>query len=109
MRRNKAVAAGVQYCGFLEGGPLRGRPKRPASDNEELIVDPSAKKQKRPERPTVLVWEEKIGAVQKKVTADKLSACFQCLKEYLDVYGVKCHFKTLHLQDRKCNFYDLLL
>ncbi|KAI2825390.1 hypothetical protein CBS147321_1038 [Aspergillus niger] len=29
-RRNKAVAAGIKYCGFQEGGPLRGRPKRSA-------------------------------------------------------------------------------
>lgn len=28
VRRNRAVAAGIQYCGFQEGGPLRGRPKR---------------------------------------------------------------------------------
>jgi hypothetical protein len=109
MRRNKAVAAGVKYCGFLEGGPLRGRPKRPAPDNEESIADPPAKKQKRPERPTVSVWEEKLGAVKKKATADKPSACFQCLKEYSDVYGVKRHFKSSHLQDRKCNFCDLSL
>lgn len=55
MRRNKAVAAGVKYCGFLKGGPLRGRPKRPAPDNKELIADPPAKKQKQPEQPTVSV------------------------------------------------------
>jgi hypothetical protein len=92
MRRNKAVAAGVQYCGFREGGPLRGRPKRPASDNEESIEDPPAKKQKRPERPTVSAWEEKLRGVQKSVAADKPSACFQCLKENSDVYGMKRHF-----------------
>lgn len=61
MRRNKAVMAGIQYCGFREGGPLRGRPKRPASDNEESIACPPAKKQKSPERPTVSAWEEKLG------------------------------------------------
>jgi hypothetical protein len=109
MRRNKAVMAGVQYCGFPEGGPLRGRPKRPASDNEGSIADPPTKKQKRPERPTVSAWEENVSAVKKKVAADKPSACFQCLKEYSDVYGVKRHFKTSHLQDRKCNSCDLLL
>jgi hypothetical protein len=63
MRRNKAVTAAVQYCGFHEGGPLRGRPKRPTSDDGELIADPPtnadppAEKQKRPERSTVSVWE----------------------------------------------------
>lgn len=34
MRRSKAKAAAILYCGFREGGPLRGRPKRPASDDE---------------------------------------------------------------------------
>lgn len=109
LRRNKAVAAGTQYCSFREGGPLRGRPKRPASDDATQVADPLAKKQKMQERPTVSAWEKKLGSVKEKVTADKLSACFQCLKEYSDVYGVKRHFKTLHLKDRKCNFCDLSL
>jgi hypothetical protein len=110
MRRNEAAMAGIQYCGFPEGGPLRGWPKRPVSDNEESIAEPSSKKQKRPERPTLSAWEEKLGTVKKKkVVADKPSACFQCLKEYSDVYGVKRHFKSSHLQDRKCNYCDLLL
>ncbi|KAH1515597.1 hypothetical protein KXX29_009720 [Aspergillus fumigatus] len=109
MRRNKAVMAGIQYCGFREGGPLRGRPKRPASDDREPTPDPPAKKQKTKERPTVSAWEKKLGAVKQKVAAEKPSACFQCLKEYSDVYGVKRHFKTSHLKDRKCNFCDLSL
>ncbi|KAB8213417.1 C2H2 finger domain protein [Aspergillus novoparasiticus] len=109
LRRNKAVAAGTQYCSFREGGPLRGRPKRPASDDATQVADPLAKKQKMQERPTVSAWEKKLGSVKEKVTADKPSACFQCLKEYSDVYGVKRHFKTLHLKDRKCNFCDLSL
>lgn len=33
-RRNAAVAAISQYCGHLEGGPLRGRRKRPAPSDE---------------------------------------------------------------------------
>lgn len=103
------MAAGVKYCGFLEGGPLCRWPKHPAPDNEELIADLLAKKQKRPERLTVLVWEEKLSVVKKKATADKPSACFQCLKEYSDIYGVKYYFKSSHLQDCKCNFYDLSL
>lgn len=43
IRRNKAVAAGVQYCGFAEGGPLRGRPKRSVpSDDEDRTTPPTA-------------------------------------------------------------------
>jgi len=26
-RRGKAIEAGIRYCGFLEGSPLRGRPQ----------------------------------------------------------------------------------
>lgn len=77
-RRNKAVMAGVQYCGFQEGGPLRGRPKRPASEDEELIADPAAKKQKGPKRPTVSASEKKLDTIKEKVVAVKPSACFQC-------------------------------
>ncbi|KAE8404947.1 hypothetical protein BDV37DRAFT_100525 [Aspergillus pseudonomiae] len=109
MRRSKATAAATLYCGFREGGPLRGRPKRPASDDETQVADPPAKKQKTQKRPTVSAWENKLVAIKEKVAAEKPSACFQCLKEYSDVYGLKRHFKTLHLQDRQCNFCDLSL
>ncbi|PKX99523.1 uncharacterized protein P174DRAFT_509439 [Aspergillus novofumigatus IBT 16806] len=98
-RRNKAMMV----------GPLRGRLKHPASEDEELIVDPPSKKQKGPKLPTISAWEKKLDTIKEKVAAVKPSACFQCLKEYTDVYGVKRHFKASHLQDRKCNFCDLLL
>ena len=39
--------------------------------------------------------------------AQKPSVCFQCFKEYSDHNGVKRHFKTSHLEDRKCNFCKL--
>ena len=42
---NKAVAAGIQYCSFWEGGPLWGQPKHSAlSDDEDQV--PSSKTQK---------------------------------------------------------------
>ena len=44
VRRNKATAAAIQYCGFRERGPLRGRPKRPVLDNKTQVADPPAKK-----------------------------------------------------------------
>ncbi|KAJ5701036.1 Zinc finger C2H2 [Penicillium malachiteum] len=44
-RRNRAVAAAVQYCGFQEGGPLRGRRKLSApSDNANVVPPPPARK-----------------------------------------------------------------
>ena len=46
-RHNRAVAAAIQYCGFQEGGPLRGRRKRPApSESEEVAPSPPAQKLK---------------------------------------------------------------
>jgi hypothetical protein len=65
--------------------------------NEELIMDPLAKKQKGPKQPTVLAWEKNLDIIKEKVAAVKLSMYFQCLKEYSDVYGVKRHFKASHL------------
>jgi hypothetical protein len=83
MRRNEAVMAGIQYCGFPEGGPLRGWPKRPVSDKEESIAEPSSKKQKRPERPTLSAWEEKLGTVKKKGCSGQAICVFPVLKRIL--------------------------
>ena len=42
-QHNKAVAAGIQYCGFQEGGPLHRRPKRSALlDDEDQVPSPKA-------------------------------------------------------------------
>jgi hypothetical protein len=46
MRRNKAVMAGIKDYSFPKGDPLRGWPKCPASDDEELNVGPPAKKKR---------------------------------------------------------------
>ena len=107
-RCNKAVAAGIQYCGFQEGGPLRGRPKRSAlSDDEDQV--PSQKTRKRtPEKQPTASWEMEHDSTRKHIpSAEKPLTCFQCLKKYSDYNGVKRHFKTSHLMDRKCNFCDL--
>ncbi|KAL4935325.1 hypothetical protein BDV06DRAFT_228932 [Aspergillus oleicola] len=107
-RRNKAVMAGIQYCGFPEGGPLRGRPKRSAPpENKDQITPPPSRKRKSKEQPTALVQEEQSATLKgqpKKRT--KPMVCFQCNKSYSDYNGIKRHFKILHLQDRKCNSCD---
>ena len=109
MRRSKAVAAGIQYCGFREGGPLRGRPpKRSAPDDEAQAVLPPARKRKPEERPAVSSWESEFGATKEHIErARKPRACFQCFKRYSDYNSVKRHFKAFHLEDRKCHFCDL--
>ena len=107
-RCNKAVAAGIQYCGFQEGGPLRGRPKRSAlSDDEDQV--PSQKTRKRtPEKQPTASWEMEHDSTRKHIlSAEKPLTCFQCLKKYSDYNGVKRHFKTSHLMDCKCKFCDL--
>ncbi|OQE69071.1 hypothetical protein PENNAL_c0141G07359 [Penicillium nalgiovense] len=107
-RRNKAVAAGIQYCGFQEGGPLRGRRKRSApSDNDDAVPSPPARKVKTGTPPTTS-WEKgRTSGGKHMPNAEQTFACFQCPKTYSDYNGVKRHFRTSHLTDRKCNFCDL--
>ncbi|KAJ6008513.1 hypothetical protein N7540_012489 [Penicillium herquei] len=104
-RRNKAVAAGIQYCGFQEGGPLRGRRKRSAqSDHEDVGPSPPARKIKADTQNTS--WEN--GSTEKHIpNAEETFTCFQCPKRYADYNGVKRHFRKSHLTDRKCNFCNL--
>ncbi|KAJ6003876.1 zinc finger protein [Penicillium herquei] len=103
-RRNKAVAAGIQYCGFQEGGPLRGRRKRSApSDDDDVVPSPPARKIKTDTSP-----EERHTAGGKPIPNVELTlACFQCPKAYADYNGVRRHFRDSHLMDRRCNFCDL--
>ena len=108
---NKAVAAGIQYCGFQEGGPLQGQSKHSAlSDDKDQV--PSLKTQKRTileEQPTAS-WEKEYDSSRKHIlSAEKPLTCFQCFKKYSDYNGVKRHFKTSHLMDHKCNFCNLLV
>ncbi|KAJ5701393.1 Zinc finger C2H2 [Penicillium malachiteum] len=57
-RRNKAVAAGIQYCGFQEGGPLWGQQKHSTpSDDDDVSPSPPAQKIK-PNTPPTMLWEE---------------------------------------------------
>lgn len=107
-RRNKAVAAGIQYCGFQEGGPLRGRRKRSApSDDDDAVPSPPARKIK-PDTPPTTSWENGGTTVRENIpNAGQTFACFQCSKTYSDYNGVKRHFRTSHLTDRICKFCDL--
>jgi hypothetical protein len=108
-RRNDGVEAVRLYCGFPEGGPLRGRPKRAAPlDDEDQDISPPPPKKK--EEPTCSPWDAKLCVIDKHTkTVPKPRACFQCLKKYSDYNGVKRHFKTSHLKDRKCNYCDVTI
>ncbi|KAJ5504597.1 hypothetical protein N7463_007471 [Penicillium fimorum] len=109
-RRNKAVAAGIQYCGFQEGGPLRGRRKRSApSDDNDIDPSPPARKIKTNTPPTSSREEGHTAGGKPIPNVELTFACFQCPKTYSDYNGVKRHFRTSHFTDRKCNFCDLFV
>ncbi|KAI1906889.1 hypothetical protein LOZ65_006818 [Ophidiomyces ophidiicola] len=103
-RHNKATEAVRQYCGFLEGGPLRGRPPPQAPSNGACSPDLETKTEQG--LPTsVSAWEEKYLAVEKHIQlARKPKACFQCRKQYSRYADVLRHFRSTHLRDRRCNF-----
>ncbi|EDN03935.1 predicted protein [Histoplasma mississippiense (nom. inval.)] len=111
-RRNEAVEAVRQYCGFFEGGPLRGRPKRaipPTDPHSENI--PLQKKIRQEGCPAPPSGEKKCRAVENlhSGSAPDPLACFQCGKMYVQHVGVIRHFRTAHLNDRRCTPCDLAL
>ncbi|KAH1694371.1 hypothetical protein KXX12_007782 [Aspergillus fumigatus] len=91
-RRHEAVEAIKEYCDFLEGGPLRGRPKRSVPRDGEITRASNQNETK-----------EHIQTAQKPL------ACFQCYKTSSQHQGVQRHFRTAHLGDCKCNFCDMEL
>jgi hypothetical protein len=119
-RRNTAVEAIIAYCNYAEGGPLRGRPKRPIShdreddkqlDSENTTERPSQKSGEpnlvQEKRPNLSVWEKKRQEDRKHIqTSPKPVICFQCGKGYSQHQGLLRHFRPAHLNDRKCNFCD---
>ncbi|PYH95099.1 C2H2 finger domain protein [Aspergillus ellipticus CBS 707.79] len=108
-RRNKAIAAGVEYCGFAEGGPLKGRRLKCStpSNDENQNTTPPARKRKLDEQSTVILWEKESAALQEDIIHNpRPVVCFQCHKKYSDHNGLKRHFMTSHLQDDRCNFCD---
>jgi len=67
-RRGKAIEAGIRYCGFLEGSPLRGRPQndflstRPRlSDVQQTPLKKKIKEQTLNWRPIMMIWKMKIN------------------------------------------------
>jgi hypothetical protein len=103
-RRNEGVEAVRQYCDFLEGGPLRGRPKRTLPRDDAFREDnPPEKKIKQEVHPSIPPVEENNGPAQGRL------ACFQCGKMYTEHGSVIRHFRMAHLKDRRCISCDLQL
>ncbi|CAG8337405.1 unnamed protein product, partial [Penicillium salamii] len=119
-RRNAAVATISRYCGFLEGGPLRGRRKRAAPsdgfDEEQTSVlpEPAKKSCSSPELPQQDILVKAKNYIKK---AKRPRRCFQCYgdtelpicrrtQKYSEYKSTLRHFREKHLQDRRCHMCD---
>ncbi|KAI2697980.1 hypothetical protein CBS147354_9889 [Penicillium roqueforti] len=111
-RRNATVATISRYCGFLEGGPLRGRRKRAVPsdgfDEEQTSVlpEPAKKSCSSPEPSQQDILLVKAGNYIKK--AKKPRRCFQCYgdtelpihrrtQKYSEYKSTLRHFREKHL------------
>ncbi|KAJ1704834.1 hypothetical protein NYO67_13011 [Aspergillus flavus] len=131
-RRDDAVDAVVQYCGVLEGGPLRGRPKQitaksiPLTGSEPDLNGSPDTRDSLVENmgATFSPRDELFRATQNHLTdtSKKPQACFQCFaneklpdktrcKMFHDAGCVTRHFDTHHLHEDplKCNYCEVLL
>ncbi|CAG8198775.1 unnamed protein product [Penicillium nalgiovense] len=122
-RRDTGTAAVVQYCDVLEGGPLRGRPKRKACESTTLagpIAQPQNDEQstqKDVESGEVLVSAhgKPLRATREYLeTANQPEACFQCFASeglpdkvrfqmFHDPGCVTRHFDAIHLKEEPLN------
>ncbi|KAJ6001214.1 hypothetical protein N7481_001623 [Penicillium waksmanii] len=117
-RRNAAVAAISQFCCHLEGGPLRGRRKRPAPidepDEEHTAMEERTTKiaSISPKISKEQLLLEKAGSYIRK--AKKPRRCFQCYDnnllsvhrrthKYSEHKSTLRHFREKHLEDRRCH------
>lgn len=120
-RRDDAVDAVVQYCGVLEGGPLRGRPKQTGSksmsltpSNDDLGGSPNTE--------TYLSPRDELFRTTNKhlIEASKPRVCFQCFSNEELPDGTRCrvfydagcvtrHFHARHLNEDplKCNYCEV--
>ncbi|ODM16317.1 hypothetical protein SI65_08317 [Aspergillus cristatus] len=129
-RRDTGTAAVVQYCDVLEGGLLRGRPKRQVSASTTL-AGPKAEPQDVHQTPNDVDSCEAPVSVDGKPSratreylknAKQPEACFQCFASeglpdsvrfqmFHDAGCVTRHFDAIHLKEKplKCNWCELVL
>ncbi|KAJ5608637.1 hypothetical protein N7528_009204 [Penicillium herquei] len=129
-RRDTGTAAVVLYCDVLEGGPLRGRPRKRACDSATLaesIAEPQAihqtygdndageRSDSEPPKP-LRATREYLAKAKRPV------ACFQCfarqeapdsvrLQMFHDAGCVTRHFDAIHMNEMplKCNWCEITL
>lgn len=118
-RQNAAVTAVTKYCSVREGGPLRGRPKRKAAtegfDNEQ----PAARRYNADGHCMLDLFPPRDNMLQEAEkhirTAERPKKCFQCYGDgklpvhrraqgWTEYKSTIRHFRSKHLNDRRCNF-----
>ncbi|OOQ91679.1 C2H2 finger domain protein [Penicillium brasilianum] len=129
-RRDTGAAAVVQYCDVLEGGPLRGRPKRNASEsvtsagpiNQPQDAGQSQNVANSCEVPVSVAGKPSRATKEYLENSEKPEACFQCFANkgladhvrfqmYHDAGCVTRHFDAIHLKEKplKCNWCEVAL
>lgn len=131
-RRDDAVDAVVQYCGCLEGGPLRGRPKQitaksiPSTGSQpNFDSSPDARDSINDNKEVTLSPRNELFRATRNHLTDtsrKPRACFQCFankklpdktrcKMFYDAGCVTRHFDAHHLHEDplKCNYCEVFL
>ncbi|KAL4984463.1 hypothetical protein BDW68DRAFT_193609 [Aspergillus falconensis] len=126
-RRDTAADAVMQYCDVLEGGPLRGRPKRETT-NSAASDEPMAQSQVQDGVSACKVEHPTIHGKPSRATREYLEnskkpeACFQCFANeklpdnvrfqmFHDAGCVTRHFDAIHLKEEplKCNWCEVTL
>ncbi|KAL2817948.1 hypothetical protein BDW59DRAFT_152275 [Aspergillus cavernicola] len=130
-RRDAAADAVMQYCDVLEGGPLRGRPKRETT-NSAASDEPVPQPQDAPrvqdsvsacEVESVSVCIKPSRATKEYLeSSEQPEACFQCFanealpdskrcRMFHDAGCVTRHFDAIHLNKEplKCNWCEVTL
>lgn len=117
-RRNAAVKAVTLYCSVLEGGPLRGRPKRSSPTDGFDEEQPAAHKclaSDKSRQPEACLRDDLLREAEEHIrTAARPQRCFQCYgnaklpdnrrtQEWSAYKSTVRHFRKQHLNDPRCN------
>jgi hypothetical protein len=114
-RRNAAAEAVTLYCPVLEGGPLRGRPKRvmPSDgfDDKQTVTRKHATIQDRKSESRSSLRDALLREAEEHIrTAVRPQRCFQCYgdpllpdnrrtQEWTEYKSTIRHFQTKHLKE----------
>ncbi len=130
-RRDAAADAVMQYCDVLEGGPLRGRPRRETTTSaasDKPIAQPQDASQVQDSisacevEPLTVQWKPSRATKEYLENSQQPEACFQCFaneklpdkvrcRMFHDAGCVTRHFDAIHLKEEplKCNWCEVTL